>query len=335
MLSNEVDRSPSGETPSKRWEQSVVVAAGPKVLGWAGNYLWDVLEPTQGNYDFSHIDADIAALGGKRIIIGISTGYSPSNHLPSYIVNSPAYGPSPNAGQYGYWTIYKGEGVIGAKWRAAVNNRWIALIQALGARYDGNPLVEAIIDRDETAWNLDAGSDFTLSGYRAQWDALGSAAVAALPSTNFVQQQNWVQSGSIQDSANFMQDAFARRVGFGGPDIFGYSSEHAQPNYIWSQGVRMGTAGTTPGTDYRGKMPMIHDIQSPELIGPWGPFTPKDIFDFADGDLQASHMLWNYLSGTGPGNWSGGANEVLAMINANPVSHTACPTAYTAGCKTN
>jgi len=335
MLSNEADRSADGQTASKRYEQGLVVAAGPNVVGWAGVYTWDILEPTKGNYDFSHIDADIAALSGKRIIIGIVTGYSPSNHLPPYILNDASYGPSPNAGQYGFWTIYSGAGVIGAKWRSSVNSRWIALIKALGARYDSNPLVEAIVDHDETAWNLDGGSDYSIAGFRAQWDALGTAAAAALPTTNFVQQHNWVQGGSIQDSADFTQDAYTRRVAFGGPDIFGYSTAHSNPAYVWSQGAFMGGAGTTPGTDYRGKMAAIHDVQSPELTGGLGTYTPQDIFNFADGDLHVDHILWNYVGGTGPGNWNGGANSVLALINAHPVTHKGCPAAYTSGCRTN
>lgn len=337
MLSNETDRSASGEIANKRNEQSLVVSAGANVVGWAGNYTWDILEPTQGNYDFSHIDADIAALSGKRIIIQIQSYYDPSNHIPSYILGNSAYGASPTAGQYGWWYGggTGGTSIIAAKWRAAVMNRWIALVQALGAHYDGNPLVEAIVDADDTDWSLQPGSDYSVAGLRTQLDALGVAGVAALPTTNFTINQSFVEEGSAQDSANLLQDCYARRVAFGGPDILGSSFMSSNPTYYWGQGAYMGIEGTTPGTDYRGKMAAIHDIQSPELTGGLGLYTSQDIFNWANGNIHVDHMLWNYLGGTGNGNWTGGSNSVLAMINANSVTHTACPAAYTSGCNTN
>jgi hypothetical protein len=329
MLSGEVDRSASGEIWAKRAEQAIAMADG-NVKGWAGNYMWNVLEPSKGVYDFSHIDADIAAMAGKRIIIGIQS-INFGKYIPAYILNDPAYGPSETAGEYGYWMSNWGTPVpMPAKWRPAVMARWIALVQALAARYDGNPAVEAIIDRDETAWQIDSGSDYTVSAFRTQWDALASAASAALKRTTFIHQANWITGGDNQTMADFLQDAYVRRTGIGGPDIFGYSQLHSNPAYIASIGITMGAAGTSPGTDYRGKIPSIHDVQSPELIGGLGLFTPQDIFQFANQDLQASHILWNYV-GSGTGNWS----SVQAVIDSNPVTHLSCPTAYAAvGCNT-
>jgi hypothetical protein len=333
MGSAEVTRSFGNETASKRIEQSLVNAEG-KISGWLGRYTWDILEPTQGKYDFSQIDTDIAALGpGKRMMISVGTGYIPSLHLPQYIVTDPTYGPSPVAGQYGYWTIFNGAGNQAATWRPAVMTRLIALYQALGARYDSNPRVEAIVDADETGMSLDSGSDYSASAFKAQYGALETALVAAWPMSNRVIEVNYVHD-TIQDAADMVQTAYLNKVSMGGPDIFGYSFSNTQPNYIWGQGVFIGSSGTSPGTDYRGKMPILHEIQSPELTGGLGLYTAADIYQEADANLQVSHMVWTYVGGTGVGNWTGGSNSVLDTINANPVTHTACPALYGGRCNT-
>jgi hypothetical protein len=334
MGSAETTRSMGGETAAKRYEQSLV-NGDKNVVGWLGRYLWDILEPTPNNYDFSQIDADLAALGpGKRLMIFVGTGYSPSLHLPKYVVNDPTYGPSPVAGQYGYWTIFSGSGNQAATWRPAVMKRLIALYRALGARYDSNPMVEAIVDGDETGMSLDRGSDFSASDYRTQYAALDAALAAAWPTTNRVIEVNYT-AGGIQSSADMIQTAYVNKVAMGGPDIFGYSFSGPQPNYIWGQGVFIGTSGTSPGTDYRGRMPILHEIQMPELTGGLGLYTPADIYQQADGVLNVSHMIWTYVGGTASGNWSGGSNSVQAVIDSKPVTHTACPAVYAGACNTH
>lgn len=339
MLSYEQDRSATGQIANKRIEQSTCASSGANVKGWAGRYTWALLEPAQGSYDFSHIDADLAALGGSctRIIIQVASGGSASA-IPNYIcTGSPStYGPTNVSGcTAGAWTMYSGVDATSAIWRPAVMARWAALFAALGAHYDGNANVEAISVDDESVQsaNLDPGSDYTLAAQQAQWSTLETTAVAAMPHTSFILQINFVQP-NVQATANVLQTAYSNRVAFGGPDIYGYSYCGNSPatNCDWGGGVYSASAGTTPGTDYRGQMPGIHAIQGPDLAS----YTPADIFQEADSVYQVNHMLWNYISGTGMGNWTGGSNSVLGTINSNPVSHTACPTAYASmGCNTN
>jgi hypothetical protein len=332
MLSYENDRSASGQIANKRSEQTAMLASGANVLGWGGRYLWSLLEPSLGVYDFSHIDADIAACNGKRVIIQVASGYSSGTQAtPAYILANSTYGSSPVGGEYGWWGMNSGSGKTAAVWRAAVGARWTALFVALGNAYNGNPLVEAITLDDESVQgaNLDGGNDYSVANMRTQWQSMGTASVAVMPNTLFAYQINYTPA-TIQDTADQMQDAYARRVAFGGPDIYGYSVAHANPAFdpfygVWGIGVYMGVGGTTPGTDYRVKMPCVHAIQAPELNGAWAT-SPSDIAQFANSDLKATHLMWNYISGTGAGNWTGGANSVLATINASPITQTAYPT---------
>jgi hypothetical protein len=341
MLSFEIDRSASGQIAAKRTEQTAMLASGANVLGWAGRYQWQLLDIGDGadhggyglGYDFSHIDADIAACGGKRIIIQVGSGYYGSTQpVPSYILNDSTMGASPVGGQYGYWTLSGATGKTAAIWRANVMARWQALFVALGNYYNGNALVEAISVDDESVQgqNLDGGSDYSWAAQYAQWNLLEIGAVAAMPTTSFIMHINYAQT--LQATADMLQTAYANRVAFGGPDVYGQSVSNPFNNGgfydIWGIDVfqNIPGAGTSPGTDYRGKMANMHAIQSPELNGFWAT-TPTDIA-LQCNQIYVSHAFWNYISGTGTGNWTGGANSVLAAINANPLTHTTYPSSY-------
>ena len=282
-------------------------------------------------YDFSHIDGDIAALSGKKIHIRVGVGYYGSTQpVPNYIIIDSKYGPSPVGGQYGYWDLNQGQtGFTGAIWRQAYMTKWIAMFQALGYYYDGNALVVSIGSQDESAQaaNLTAGSDYNEATQQSLWAQLEVGAVAAMPHTNFCMQCNY-NNGGIQQSANMMATMYANRTAFDGPDIYGLSVSlpYTPGGFydVWGIDIFMNIASTTPNFDYRGKMACIHEIQAPELVGAWAT-TPQDIFNMADQQIHANMLIWNYISGTGQGSWSG---QVLPVINANPITHTAYPTGY-------
>lgn len=319
---------------TRQAEAVVCIAAGSNVLGWEFNYGMDLLYPNDGidrgfgvGFDFSAILTDIANLGGKRIIPCIFPQIF-SGNMPAWIVSNPIYGPSQNPGSYGYWDNVPLTLPNLALWRPLVMAAYIKLFQALGAYFNSHPLVEGIRDGNDTgSMNLASGSDFTVAGYRTQYQNLETAAVAAMPNTSFGTAMSFMQSGGIQDCANFLEDGYQRRMDFGGPDSLGYSFMHLNPTYYQFQAVYGGFGGTSPGTDYRGKMGCTHDVQGPELDGSGltgSPYTPLDIYNWIEGVIGANRICWQYLSGSGTGNWS----TVLAMINLNPVTHTAYPTSY-------
>jgi len=399
MRSNEVDRSASGQITNKRAEQTVLLASGANVLGWAGNYTWALLDKGKmtaslasngvltvsalgtvpslavGNvvgwsgftssvqissqltggagstgtyqtnyggaavgsqsfhaYDFSHIDADITACSPKSVIIQVQGSFG-GGSMPTWITGDASYGSSPNNGSYGYWNGPQGNPtyVVVAYWRSVVMNEWILLMQALGYYYNANTAVQGVIDGNDTSFGLANGSDYSIAGYRTQFDALGTAAVAAMPNMNWGQKHSFIEQGNIQNSADFVQDAYVRRVAFAGPDILGYSFMLSNPRYYWAQAAYCGIAGTTPGTNYKTHMASLHNVESPELNGSGltgSPYTPNDIFAWANVTVGINYLIWNYIGGTGAGNWTGGTNSVLACINANPVTNLSYPSSY-------
>lgn len=120
-------------------------------------------------------------------------------------------------------------------------------------------------------------------------------------------------------------------------------------NSLWAVGT---------GTDLRGVVPGMFQVQLTEL-GYDVVYTPADIFAQMNTTLKATHDIWEIaVPGTFPcsgcaattqtsGNWFGSCSGqttwnsnpsacggVLFELNANPLSTTACPTAYIGGCNT-
>src|SRR6185437_1980886 len=204
-----------GFSPTQRQAEIDVLATTGTGGAWTGSpfkgyfayYSWDFLESSLGVYDFSPIYNDFLYLQSKcpgaQMVIGL--WYSASNGsgwvvtatppIPSYILSSVStYGAGPTGGSgsgYGLsgWNNVSGTGarwqlVSAAVWRAAVQNRYNALIAALattvipdgnGFTFDTHPNIEAIIDPNENSWNFFSGpqapSDWSASAQNAQIEA--------------------------------------------------------------------------------------------------------------------------------------------------------------------
>lgn len=324
-------------------------AAGndPHVLGWRGIYTWGALEPQKGQYDFSAIDAELAILkthysSPKRIGVLISAAAygrttPDASTLPQYLLSDPAYGPGKNGTSHGYWATSSSYNA--ALWRPAVMDRFIALIQALGAHYNNEPAFEVVMLPETSSAVFGDAPDFTGAALLAQEKRLVTAAVAAFPNTNVSIQNNYMATQA--DTNALVIFAQQSRVAQNGPDVLGNSvvlKYGPGKGYSWGQQCLLGLAVSAGcSTDLRGSMPVIHDVQEPEMdgtqfSGSGSPFTPQDLFNNAHGNLHASHIFWTWLGGSGPGNW----RSVATMIASNPVTFTACPASYSsAGCQTS
>ena len=172
------------------------------VLGYRVYVTWGAIETGQGVYDFSLLDAMLARLATaynkpKRMVIyvwlygqqGIKT--NDGRVLPVYMQQDSAYGNSPVSGSYGWWGATTNGAPSGmyapALYYQPVMDRLIALVQALGAHYDGNPNVEAI-EFQENATIAQAASAFSPAdshysdgAWLVQQQRLLSASVAAFP----------------------------------------------------------------------------------------------------------------------------------------------------------
>lgn len=343
LMSNTTIRSSGGQTSEVNSEISVVNAASSNVRGYAFSITWAQLESSQGVYTFSQIDNVLSQLGtGKKAIIQVAITYGSSDQtetIPSYILSNPGtYGSSPS-GQGGYWTSFSGGEVQAAIWRSSVASRLAALYTALGNKYDSSAQVEAITagPYDETALNgnIDGGSDFSFSGYESGWVTVYNAGISALPHTNIGGALANFTATDISEtnapgSIAIINDQYNNRTGSGWPDTYGNTGDNST-HLSWAQSAWIGTAGGA-GFVYAGKMPVFAQVQgyAPGTLD--YAFSAASIATFANSPLKTDHLLWEYVTGSGNGDWS---SDVVPAINAHPITQTACPPKYTGGCNTN
>ncbi|WP_410592725.1 hypothetical protein [Amycolatopsis sp. lyj-23] len=338
----------AGTPASMAGNELHVVNTSPNVRGWKGNYYWAALETGKGVYNFSTIDAELAQLNQgnpaprKKLVIEVSSsGFQRTSHqdpggflntvLPSYLTTDAAtYGSAPKAGTSGWWYGGSGFSITAAVWRPAVNDRLIALLQALGARYNSNPDVEGI-ELTETASQVSDGGGYNDNTQLSQLERMLTAATTAFPNTNVTIQNNFL--GNQADTSALVQFENTHRVAEGGPDLLGKTAaDRTSPpkELTWGQQCVTGYPGTGC-TNLTGSIAVLHNVDEPELLGTQfqgagAPFTPLDIYNNGEDYLHASHLEWTYLIGRPTNNWP----TVAAMIDAHPIRYTACPTGYPA-----
>jgi len=100
----------------------------PRVDGLRLRCCWNVVQPQSRTYDWSTIDQALS-LGnqyGKKIGVSISAG----TLTPQWVYDSGAT----------KYRLVDGSGdSMPLPWESAFQNKWLAFINAFGARYDGNP----------------------------------------------------------------------------------------------------------------------------------------------------------------------------------------------------
>jgi hypothetical protein len=329
------------------------------VLGYRAWFTWGALEPTQGNYDFSVVDAMLARLKTaynkpKRLVIGLwiysqhAMGQNSGGIFPLYIQQNPAYGASPVAGSYGWW----GQNANGAStglyapalYNPAVMNRFIALVQALGQHLDSDPNVEALVIQEDAAiaqaatFFANPDPQYSDDAWLTQLERLLTAATAAFPHTSVVEQNSWFNRPAA--AVALEQWMANNRISTGSADTMGQSSLSTHGTTIISDGLQtyMGVDSNGGLTDLRPRMRAMMEIQSPDMVGAYfnnvgGPWTPTDFIQALNQSYFASHAFWTHLAGTEVFNgysvpaalkWS----NLAVTLAANPLIHTAYPANY-------
>ena len=329
------------------------------MLGYRIWVTWSALEPTKGNYDFSTLDAILARLKTgynkpKHLVIGMwlygqgSLGRNDSSIVPLYIQQDPAYGASPVAGSFGWWGKNSNGASTGmyapALYNPPVMARFIALIQALGKHYDSDPNVEALYIQEDATIAQAASAfppidpNYSDSAWLGQLQTMLTAATAAFPTTNVVMANSWFNRPKW--GVQFEQWMAANRIATGSADTWGQSAINAYGTSHLSDGVQtyLGVDPNGGMTDLRPKMTAMVEVQSPDIAGPYfsgygGPWTPQDLVTAFNQTYNASHVFWTYLVGTeivfggtvpAAAKWP----NVVAVCNANPLTHKAYPANY-------
>lgn len=186
-------------------------------------YSWRQLEPSEGQYDFSILEADIDYLAehGKKLFLQLQdASFSPEHKpLPDYLLTDKYDGGV--AAQY--TEDGEIEGWVAKRWNGAVQTRFAALLAALGAEFDGR--IEGI-NLQETAIGVSAETDasFSPDRYAEALKASMLALKASFPKSvtmlyaNFMPDEwlPWEDRGYLHGLYQFGNQI---GVGLGAPDL--------------------------------------------------------------------------------------------------------------------
>ncbi len=340
---------------SKLNQEMNALKGHPAIVGYRVLTTWGAIEKSRGQYDFSLLDQVMKTLKTgldtpKHLVVVILPGTfagntlnsSDGSYLPVYLRQDAANGSSPKSGSYGWWDQPPSGGYCATLHRKAVMDRFIALMQAVGAHFDGDPNFEAIMVQED-AWmaqRTNQAPDFSADAFTAQLKRMLTAMTAAFPNTSVVMQATW--NGSKANSTDFEQWMIENRIAPSSADTVGQSGIEKSAN-ILAWGLQAYVFGGTldNGTSVSALRPQasaMMDVEAFDIVGNYyakygGPFSPQDILDALNTTYQASHAFWTYL--TGNETFRGGKvpndakwSNLAAFLEDNPLKRTAYPANY-------
>jgi len=357
-----------GRTLSDVQGELTALSQSPGIVGYKSFVTWAYLEPAQGQYYFTDIDAMIGAGGQfaqmtpeRHLILQLNPNVFNSGQqsvptpgddrfLPSYILDDPGtYGPAvlghsglANPNDYGgFWV--QGTGGYAANFvNPNVQARLIALIEAIGTHYDSNPLFEGIILCANDDMYPVSGSGISEGQYLGALQAILSASTAALPTSNVGIQNAW--AGEPTASQQFEQWMLEHRVLPASSDTAGepaWTTSYAPANLSW--GVQAWLGVQSPGSTWEPPTPALQslghammDIQGGDITTPSvypTAYTPLEITQACNAQYSCSHVFWSYL--TASDSFAGFTvppaaqwPNLLATVQTNPLTSTSYPASY-------
>lgn len=257
-------------------------------------YVWRNLEPSEGAYDFSMIEHDLALTQARGKALFVEVGdrfFAPdARWLPQYVLDEPQYGGGLarqfDNSQPGRAPVPKGW--ISRQWDPEVRTRFQALLAALADRFDGRIagviLTETAVtvDHDTPPEGWDCDRYFEAETENALF------AREAFTRSHVVQYVNFWPCGWANARpymSRFFELAAANGIGVGGPDIVPYRPGQMANSYPFIRA-------------YREKVPLVAmAIQEPtlEYLNPQTgkPFTREEFERFATGYLGADIIFWS------------------------------------------
>lgn len=266
--------------------------ARPDIEGVQIIYSWRQLEPKKGEYDFSAIERDLAALEAldKKLFVQIQDRFFLSRYrnIPEYLLTDPAYGGglAPQIDNPGE-NVPKQQGWVAVQWNDALRARFQALLRALGETFDGRiyglnlPESSADVDseKDDTGFTCDGYFEASLSNI--------NAARAAFATSYVVQYANFWPCEWDNDQGymeRIFEDAAAKGYGLGGPDIVPYRRAQMKNSYPFFNA-------------YKDRLAIVAmAIQEPTLTyanpKTGKRFTRQEFIDFAADYLGVDIIFW-------------------------------------------
>jgi hypothetical protein len=303
---------------------NIISTLDPAFRGVQRNYSWKNIEPTEGQYNFTSIQNDLATASayGKRLVIAIQTetfNQPGVTIAPTYLLNS----------KYGGGIYTTRSGTNAAYFNTAVQDRLVALYQALGKSFDTSSNLEAIT-LPETAPSEPNSTWITtyLNNYTAGMTRIALAAKTAFPHTVVIQYINYPTS-IIPTMVSTLKSS---GVGVGGPDVLVADTGLINGSYPYIKGL----ANQVPvgiAAQYENYSALMHG-------GAYSPPGANNLYMFARDQLQANYIFWlrrtaesaTAANGYHASNYYQNVRDYLAPMNwaSDPAGglNTTCPAMF-------
>lgn len=215
------------------------------IAGAQLKYTWRELEPQRGQYNFQPLREDLAFLKqhGKRLFVQLQdVSFDESiNNVPEYLLDNPEF----HGGVARKYRIQNddestavSDGWVARRWDAAVRNRFIKLLQALGREFDGHlegiNLAETSVDFGDSGKLHPEG--FTYERYVEGVKVLMAAAREAFPRSHVIQYANFMPGEWLPWSDHgYLRSIYAHAekigAGVGGPDLLPHRKGQQNHSY--------------------------------------------------------------------------------------------------------
>lgn len=282
--------------------QAIMTASlKPGVRGVMKRYTWRQLEPTQGNYDFSQVKADLAwaqAYGMKLVVMIEDKTFKLERPTPAYLDKLTL------RNRAGGYTV--------VRWNPTVVSRMNALLKALG-RFDSHLAFEGVA-LQETAPGFDdavlRSTGYTPEKYRDAYISILTTGANAMPNSRMFWFMNFFPKK--QDYIRAVANAVASKgVVMGGPDVLPDNQALKTRTYPFY-------------TEFRNRMPLFGQVESmcydaPHMTSGYKTkyWTMPELFRFARDKLHVDYMFWVRIPkppSKGAYDWT----DALKVIAANP-----------------
>ncbi len=280
------------------------------VKGMQKGYFWREIEPSENNYDWSAIDADIAKLSAaqKKLALVINYKYQMKDNqssLPDYILKFPNEA-ADNQNVPAFLELGKpGDGLYNKGHHANFGHsrtraRLKTLLTALSARYDANPTVASVtfIETSISAEVSPAESRLFLDGILD----VERHAACSFRHTPLFQNLNFPR----KRLADFVDNFTKYGLGLGGPDVFFDSMKDAenalgfskpnQPKGVYhyypavASQIPIGQQVHHENFLYSTRESMLPPPGIPHNLAP--DTSVANIYDFSKSQLKPNYMFW-------------------------------------------
>ena len=257
---------------------TIAELALPGVTGVQRRYYWKTLEPSKGEYDFSAIRADLAETGkhGLQLVVFVEDKtFNGEMPTPDYLRKK--YTLKNRNGGYTVW-----------RWDSYVQARFIALLTAIGAEFDGEPGFEGMAIQ-ETSLSLEddvlRAHDYSPEKYRDNLAAVLLAAADAAPHSNVFWYQNYLPKNQ-KYLASIAELVYDRGVIIGGPDVLPDNPSLTRMVYPLYQKMA-------------GRATMFNSLQydsygHERADGKEKYWSLEDLYMYARDELHVEYLMWNH-----------------------------------------